>query len=197
MAAPIPIADMRVRMDTNGYIGPQVLFPPDVLRAETIQQEDGGPGLKFKLDGSGIRSVGIIGCAEDNVDPGSSQTWFDFEGFRSPSFILVNSVAQSTTPATTGSQALVLDGLLTRILTIVPTGDCSFNIDDPPDAVAGARLIFIVTTSGTSSRTLTFATGFISAGTLATGTVTAKTFTIEFVCRGDNVWVELHRTGAM
>jgi hypothetical protein len=43
---------------------------------------------------------------------------------------------------------------------------------------------------------MTFGTGFKSKGTLATGTVTAKTFAIEFISDGTNL-IETGRTVAM
>jgi hypothetical protein len=54
----------------------------------------------------------------------------------------------------------------------------------------------IVTTSGTSSFVLTFSTNFKAAGTLATGTVTAKVFQVSFMCNGTTA-IEQSRTAAM
>lgn len=60
----------------------------------------------------------------------------------------------------------------------------------------GAKACIVITTSGTNSYTLTFSTGFKVTGTLATGTVSAKVFVIEFVYDGTN-WNEVARTSAM
>ena len=54
----------------------------------------------------------------------------------------------------------------------------------------------VITTSGASSFVLTFGTAFKTTGTLATGTVTAKVFTINFVYDGTN-FNEVSRTTAM
>jgi hypothetical protein len=54
----------------------------------------------------------------------------------------------------------------------------------------------IIVTSGTTSFTITFGSGFKTTGTLATGTVTARTFTINFVSDGTNM-IEMSRTVAM
>ena len=58
-------------------------------------------------------------------------------------------------------------------------------------------MTFVVTTSGTtSSFTITFGTNFKTTGTLATGTVTAKVFTVSFIGDGSNM-CETSRTTAM
>lgn len=57
------------------------------------------------------------------------------------------------------------------------------------------RQIFIET-SGASSYTLTFGSGFKSTGTLATGVTTARRFCISFVSDGTNM-IEISRTIAM
>lgn len=97
----------------------------------------------------------------------------------------------SSTPATTGTMTLPMDS---RIKTITPTGNCTFNASG---GVAGQLLTILVLTSGTTSRTLTFGTNFIKQGTLATGTVTAKYFAITFLCIDGTKWVEVKRTTAM
>jgi hypothetical protein len=62
--------------------------------------------------------------------------------------------------------------------------------------VSGQRMVLLVTTSGTTSYTLTFGANFKTTGTLVTGTVTAKVFSIEFVYNGTS-FVEVGRTTAM
>jgi hypothetical protein len=65
-----------------------------------------------------------------------------------------------------------------------------------PVQVAGKLIRLAITTSGVTSYTLTFGTGFKSTSTLSTGTTTAKVFTIEFVSDGTN-YNEGSRTTAM
>jgi hypothetical protein len=60
----------------------------------------------------------------------------------------------------------------------------------------GAEIWLEFITSGVTSYTITFGTGTKNQGTLATGTVTAKTFIVNFVFDGTN-WVETSRTAAM
>lgn len=61
---------------------------------------------------------------------------------------------------------------------------------------SGTRGVIIITTSGTTTRTVTFGGGFRSAGTLATGTVSGRIFMIEFISNG-TVMYETSRTGAI
>jgi hypothetical protein len=54
----------------------------------------------------------------------------------------------------------------------------------------------IVTTSGTTSRTITFGTNFKASGTLATGTVASKMFIVKFDGNGA-IFVEFARSAAL
>lgn len=65
-----------------------------------------------------------------------------------------------------------------------------------PDQLPGQEYIIFVNTISTTSRTLTFGSGFRVTGTLATGTTNARTFAIRFVSDGQNL-VEVGRTGAI
>lgn len=94
-------------------------------------------------------------------------------------------------PATTGAMTVTMN---TTVVTITPSGACTFNASG---GVAGQRCTFIVTTSGASSFVLTFGTNFVSTGTLATGTVTAKRFCVSFICKDGTTWLETGRTVAM
>jgi hypothetical protein len=80
------------------------------------------------------------------------------------------------------------------VITITPTGACTFN---GSGGKAGARCTFYITTSGTSSFTLTWGTNFKTTTTLATGTTTAKVFCVSFVCKDGTTWAETGRTTAM
>lgn len=61
---------------------------------------------------------------------------------------------------------------------------------------AGSTSRLIILTSGTTSRTITFGTGFKTTGTLTTGTVSARYFVFDFVSDGTN-WIEMSRTVAI
>jgi hypothetical protein len=75
---------------------------------------------------------------------------------------------------------------------VTPTGDMTINASSQ---IAG-RKTFIVLASGTTSYNLTFGTGFKSQGPLATGAVTGKAFTVEFVSDG-TTYYEVGRIGPL
>lgn len=99
--------------------------------------------------------------------------------------------AGAATSATTGTMTVTMN---TEMITITPTGACTFN---GSGGVTGQRITFVVTTSGTSSFVLTWGTNFKSVGTLATGTTTAKIFGVSFLCTNGTQWIETGRTIAM
>ena len=61
---------------------------------------------------------------------------------------------------------------------------------------AGNLRTLMILTSGTSSYTITFGTGFKSTGTLATGTTSLRVFVIHWISDGTNLY-ESGRTAAM
>lgn len=94
-------------------------------------------------------------------------------------------------PATTG--AMTANMAAARVLTITPTGACTFNASG---GTAGHEVTFAITTGGASSFTMTWGTNFRKAGTLATGTTTARFFSVTFVCINGTIWQEIGRTAA-
>lgn len=76
---------------------------------------------------------------------------------------------------------------------LTPTANRTYTSTVP---AAGLRKTLIILTSGTDSFTLTFGSGFKTTGTLATGTVSAKVFVINFVSDGTSL-IETSRTTAM
>lgn len=88
---------------------------------------------------------------------------------------------------------MTVDMTTSGVKTITPTGACTFNASG---GAAGNRVTFAITTSGTSSFTLTFGTNFHKTGTLATGTTSARFFSVTFVCIDGTIWQEESRTAA-
>ncbi len=76
---------------------------------------------------------------------------------------------------------------------VTPTGNATYTTTVP---VAGKHVHVIILTSGVSSFTITFGTGFKPTATLATGTTTARVFVVGFVSDGTNLY-ETSRTAAM
>lgn len=100
---------------------------------------------------------------------------------------LVETIAVVTAGATPA-----LDASLASLYTLTPGEDETITATN---VTAGSGATLVVTTSGTTSRTLTFGTGFKSTGTLATGTTSAKVFVLKFVGVGTSL-VEVSRTTA-
>lgn len=79
------------------------------------------------------------------------------------------------------------------VVKVTPTGNATFTTTVP---VAGKVKQLLILTSGVSSFTLTFGSGFKPTATLATGTTTARVFAMEWVSDGTNLY-EVARTVAM
>lgn len=95
------------------------------------------------------------------------------------------------TTATTGTMTVTMDR---EQITITPTGNCTFNASG---GTIGYRSVFYITTSGTTSFTMTWGTNYKTTGTLATGTVSGKVYTVTFTCGPGSVWTETGRTGPL
>jgi len=80
-----------------------------------------------------------------------------------------------------------------NVARVTPTATATFTSTVP---AAGAICVLSILTSGATSYTITFGTGFKSTGTLATGTTTARYFNITFVSDGTNL-IEMSRTVAI
>ena len=76
---------------------------------------------------------------------------------------------------------------------VTPTGNATLTTTVP---AGGQERVVLILTSGASSFTLTFGSGFKPTGTLATGTVTARVFALTFMSDGTNLY-ETARTVAM
>ena len=76
---------------------------------------------------------------------------------------------------------------------VTPTANATYTTTVP---VAGSFRAILILTSGTTSRTITFGTGFKPVGTLATGTTSARVFVINFISDGTSLY-EAGRTAAM
>jgi hypothetical protein len=95
------------------------------------------------------------------------------------------------TVLTAGTTAMALAANIN--VRVTPNANATFTTTVPS---AGLRCQLYILTSGTSSYTITFGTGFRTTGTLATGTTTARYFMLSFISDG-TVLVETSRTAAM
>jgi hypothetical protein len=99
--------------------------------------------------------------------------------------------AITTSPSPTIFQSSVTGS---NIIRLTPTG--SFTITAGPP-LPGAMCCLIILTSGTTSRTITFGSGFKTpTTTLVTGTVSGKYFVINYVSDGTYL-IEISRTAAI
>lgn len=103
------------------------------------------------------------------------------------------STFKTTATAIGNTGTVSMDFALGRQFTTTPAGAMTINATN---CATGQTGTLFVTTSGTTAYTLTFSTNFKSAGTLSTGTVTAKTFLVLFQCNGTTAY-EQDRTGAL
>lgn len=98
-----------------------------------------------------------------------------------------------TKTALTPGAVVALNAALGDHFTLTPAQACQINATG---MVQGQEVFIEILTSGTSSFVVALGTGFVTTGTLATGTVTAKRFMLHFLCNGTSL-VELNRTAAM
>lgn len=113
----------------------------------------------------------------------------------------MNAVLRNPDTAT-GNKTLVLtaaatvniDPSIANVLSLTPTSATAINVTGT--VVDGQELFVVINTSGVSSFVVTFGTLFRPTGTLATGTTTALTFILSFLCVAGK-YVETSRTVAI
>lgn len=81
----------------------------------------------------------------------------------------------------------------TNTVKVTPTANATYTTTVP---VAGTYCSTIILTSGNTSRTITFGTGFKPTATLVTGTTAARVFVLGWISDGVNLY-EVSRTLAM
>lgn len=90
--------------------------------------------------------------------------------------------------------------LLPGVYTIRVNENGSIELGSPLSYTAisptGTRCAVLILTSGTTSYTITFGSGFKPTGTLATGTTSARIFVVNWISDGTNLY-EAGRTTAM
>ena len=81
------------------------------------------------------------------------------------------------------------------VFTITPTGNITLTVL-ASNIPSGIIISIVIKTSGVTSYTITFGTGFTATATLSTGTLDGRYYTISFACDGVNLR-EVARTAAM
>jgi hypothetical protein len=154
-------------------------------------RRQGGLSTGSGTEGSIEEWLGATGSTGSAVNAGTKvSSYTRATGFKLFSIPLqVSTTSALPTSATVDIGAILLLG---NIVPYTPTQDTTINIATVPTQ----EFTLLLVTSGTSSFTITFGTNFKTTGTLATGTVSAKVFTIHFVCDGTRC-AEVTRSPAM
>lgn len=161
------------------------------LAAEIAVEVDGTPGsddmpgrivLKTTPDGSQI-PVEVVRIDKDGmVGIGMTPTTkLDVNGQMSRKFTDVGTNTAAQDLATNYVSRVTISANTTLTTTVPP---------------AGSEAVVIVVTSGVTTRTVTFGTGFRPVGTLATGTVSGRIFVFRFISDGTSL-IETSRTAAI
>lgn len=144
-----------------------------------------GTGILKNTTGTGVPSIAVAGDFP-TLNQNTSGTAADLSAVLS--YAKGGISASAATSATTGTMTV---NMTSSVVTITPTGACTFNASG---GVAGQILTFSITTSGVSAFVLTFGTNFRKTGTLSTGTTSARFFTVTFICLDGTTWSEIART---
>lgn len=86
--------------------------------------------------------------------------------------------------ATTG--AVALDLMTGNTFTVTPTGDITLTATNLTN-LAGKIIRLVITSTGTTSRTISFSTGFATTPAFKTGTVASVIRILEFYCNGTDL----------
>jgi len=101
------------------------------------------------------------------------------------------------TALTPGSTVTWTPVVGTNVYTLTPGQTETINMGTVPAGCVGQLVELVITTSGVSSYTLTFGTNIrYATSTLATGTTTAKKFTILYLIESTTSVIEISRTVA-
>ncbi len=123
-----------------------------------------------------------------------SRSIIDTNGTFTNSNVLPKSIGLTGVSSASATTGTISVPMITRIVTITPSGACTFNATG---GVAGQVCTIVITTSGTTTFILTFGTNFKSTATLLTGILSAKKFAVTFLCLDGTTWIEQSRTAAM
>ena len=149
------------------------------------------PTSSNKLSDAGVLHADQHANANDAIEALEAKVGINSSAVTTSLDYRVSQLEKTFTALANGTLALALS--TNRNVRVTPTATGSFTTTVP---AAGVVCHLIILTSGTTSYTMTFGTGFKSQGTLATGTNTARYFVVQFISDG-TILIETSRTTAM
>lgn len=152
---------------TSGYPS---AFTIGVTAVSFVQVQPRFPGITFVNDGITASGAGTF------------------------SQVNTSRIRKSPTSLTPGATVPMEVNNWSDDFTFTPDQDCTINATGVD---SGRHVLLVITTSGTTDRTITFGTGFrAGTPTLATGTVSGKVFVLEFYSTGASELVQKFRSDA-
>jgi hypothetical protein len=193
----------RMRIDSSGNVGIGTASPDANLTVNGAASFAAGTALLPSIARAGDLNTGIFFPAADTIafsEGGAEAMRIHSSGGVSignttdsglASLNVSGSMSGGYIAHANGTTAMAFG--TDNVARVTPTATASYTTTVP---AAGAICVLSILTSGATSYTITFSTGFKSTGTLATGTTTARYFNITFVSDGTNL-IEMSRTTAI
>jgi hypothetical protein len=145
--------------------------------ASTVPGPQGNQGIQGAPGYTPVKGVDYFDGAAGSQGPQGPQ------GNQGPQGQAGAGEAENFATLAAGTTAMAL-GTNTTVK-VTPNAGATFTTTVP---AAGKRRTIIILTSGTTSYTITFGTGFKASGTLATGTTSARVFVMDFISDGINLY---------
>jgi len=130
----------------------------------------------------------VLDSLQDNIGADSNEIVLN-QFLGSMAYLDADNISFDARGTNTAEQNLAVN----KMTTVVISADTTLTTTVPK---VGSTAYVVIITSGATSRTVTFGTGFKSSGTLATGTDPDRRFVFEFISDGTNL-VEVSRTSAI
>jgi len=162
-----------------------------VNRITLTNAESGRYSGKIGIRIDGGQSILALGVRSDNVDYNSVMELTNSRVTIAANATVTGCLSGGYIAHADGTTAMVFGA--DNVVRVTPNATATYTTTVP---AAGAICVLSILTSGTTSYTITFGTGFKTTGTLATGTVTARYFNITFVSDGSSL-IETARTVAI
>lgn len=144
-----------------------------------------------KLNDAGVLHADQHANANDAIEALEAKVGVNSSAVTTSLDYRVAQLEKSFTTLSAGTLAMALS--TNRNVIVTPNATGTFTTTVP---ASGTRCNLIILTSGVTSYTMTFGTGFKTTGTLATGVTAARYFVFDFISDGTNL-LEVSRTAAI